>query len=95
MTRATFKYKISMAMQGYTLERLGKIYDMAHEQSKRENPDNVNYRADLFILACGYENHDYNLAANMMYGAYNSDFTEEELINAVKKRLQQRKILLA
>lgn len=97
MSRIDFKYKISMAMKDYTEERLDKIYDMAFEQSKKlvYPAYDIHVKADLFIIACGYEHHDYRKAANMMYGAYDGDFTEEELINAVKKRLQQRKILIS
>jgi len=94
MTRATFKYKITLAMKDYTEERLDNIYDMTYEQDKKRlYPSyDINVKAELFILACGYENHNYVKATNMMYGAYDCDIKEEELINAVKKRLLQRKI---
>lgn len=97
MTRAIFKHKITLAMKDYTEARLDNIYDMAYNQSKKLTYPAYDpaIKAELFILSCGYENHSYIKAANMMYGAYDCDITEEELINAVKKRLQQRKIIIS
>lgn len=101
MSRAMFKLKISKAMEGnYSMERLNKIYETVMDAEKRLiYPEvNVDIRADFFILACGYANHDYYEEANQLYHAFDGirrkQYTEEQLINAVKKRLQLRKIFV-
>jgi len=96
--RLHFMAGIEKAMAGYSAKRLDKIYEEAMSAEKRlVYPEcDIAIRAEFFILACGYGNHDGYDVANQLYHAYDGIrmkyYTEEELINAVKKRLQQRKI---
>lgn len=93
-----FMAGIEHAMKDYSVERLNKIYDMAMDAEQRlVYPEvDISVRADFFLLACGYGNHDGYDVANQLYHAYDGIrmglYTENELINAVKKRLTARKI---
>ena len=91
-------HRVAVAMKGYSVERLDKIY---HAAMKADNdadfpPWNLRARADLFVIACAYMNKDWGFAGELFYlvrlGIKEDFYKEEELVDEIREILKLRKI---